>query len=370
MAFDFRKKVLDELEYGAPQEEEPLPGRVVDVPEPAEHFTGPAVQKPAQRGVMAAPEALPTDSELATAREMDAEARRRFFQETALRQAISAISLTPVQQTLTERDAGEEKSLRSRRLAYAQIEGRAALSREQARLAAEKEAQRLKEKKADEEQQERFHRENLTSRKEEAGATRALAAAGFDLRKSEVERQATEAEEKKVAGLPVNIRPVSGFTPSADSIKEVTTSVNANNELKLLAKQFKELIGKPKMDLLSPNSTERRRLNSIASQMTIAAKNVGGLGQITQGDQALIDSIRPSPDLFSLIVRNPASFQGQLDQLVKWGDTKQASVMADRFEFAGASKPSAQKPGRMVRNKTTGEVRYLNDDGTLGEVVK
>lgn len=184
-----------------------------------------------------------------------------------------------------------------------------------------------------------------------ANANQALAAAQFGDKKKQEDLRQTE-------GLPANMEIAQGANPAPEQLKDLGTVDRGAEEVHKLANRMREVInGSNRVERVMSPST-RAQLEQLQAEMTLAVKDAGKLGQISAGDQALIDSIRPNATGFESLIRNPASFDAQLKGMERLADDKRATAMKSmgvHLKSAGSNDGSGK----------SGKVRVTNGKETL-----
>ena len=103
--------------------------------------------------------------------------------------------------------------------------------------------------------------------------------------------------------------------------------------------------------------------------MKVSYKNMATLGALSGSDYALIDAAIPDPTSFRGHFTPDKTLNSRLDQFAKTAavklDTKASVLGVVKADEAGGGGGR-----RVVRNRQPGEQRYLNDDGSLGEVAQ
>lgn len=167
-------------------------------------------------------------------------------------------------------------------------------------------------------------------------------------------------EERKVAreateDMPPGFELVPGANPGKDSRKKFTALVTSQQKLKGLTAQMRaESQGADAADKMLPGA-KRDRLNQLATQIGIEAKNVAELGALSG----------PDMDLMNAMVKNPTSAWNLLadtganmDGLDKWADE---SVMAGGKSYGIRKAGGAGAAGGKirVRRKSDGKTGSL-----------
>lgn len=168
-------------------------------------------------------------------------------------------------------------------------------------------------------------------------------------------------------GIPDNIE-ATGLPTDKDK-EDLKTALAGRAEVRRLANEMRAVLDKAHGagGLERMGGDYRRELNRIQGEMTIAAKNAGGLGQITEGDMGLINSIRPDATSGWSVLRDRQSFETQLQGFEKWADNKVQSGMEARgFRMKGAGQPAAKPAGKpspgpgYVRGVVNGKPGWVN----------
>ncbi len=175
------------------------------------------------------------------------------------------------------------------------------------------------------------------------------------VRSEEYRRRAKEAEDARKAaeGMPPGVESINNNATDKDK-EALKLALEGHADLKRLTAEYRAVLGKAKGmgGLERMTGDYRRQLDRIQSEMTIAAKNAGGLGQITAGDQGLIDSIRPDATTPWSVFRDQQSFETQLKGLENWAENKVHAGMEARGFRRSATK-GQPAPGGTVNVRRT-----------------
>lgn len=335
------------------------------------------------------------DMEMAAARLEDRQARSREALERGTRQLIGGLTRTEaLPSTPGPTDAvAQLLAKRREREAQRQHENQQRLGaakvdfdrQEAARKAALHEQERGEDKKTAAEN-EAWRREEATrdNERSERGidATRELARSNYALRRDEAAAKKEERDEKRGATIPVmggTLTPAPGLGDSERSkAREVAGLWNAADESVANFQAALEDFAR------NPSIESKGRVTAALRTASSAFNSAIGGGAMSQ-DEALAMSQALGADLLT-----PTGIQA-LAQSVFGDDGKAAATISNRvraarqanraaalgrlktygtFSEGGASAPMAAAERPIVKNPKTGERRFLNPDGSLGEVVQ
>lgn len=184
-----------------------------------------------------------------------------------------------------------------------------------------------------------------------AEATQALARAQFSDKRGQEAKKATE-------GLPVNMELVEGANPAPEQLKDLGTVDRGVGEVHRLATRMHDVIAESTRLGRALPSDAHRELVQLQGEMTIALKDSAKLGQISAGDQALIDSIRPETGGLEGFIRDPSSFDRQLRGMEKFADDKRATAMTSigaRHKQVHTQETKRGSDGKMYRKNAAGK---------------
>lgn len=365
----------EDLETAAPPTRQPL--RPVPTSAPQEKV----VQVP-----MSAPKS-PDDLEAAYARAQDKDARRRMAMERGGRELVAGLTRTTPQSVI------ERPTDAFSRYAAAQKEKRAAtgqadqlsLGRQKADFETKEAARKAAEDKARDERdfgyRQKHDADTLAQSAKNADATRALAGAGLGIRRDEAEAKAQEREDKAGAGaMPVlggtltltpglgdaernKARETAGLWNAADAAVE-----NFQGTLEEFARTPSvESKGRVTAALRTASSAFNSAIGGGAMSMDEARAMSEALGAdvlTPTGLAALVQSFSGNEAEAARTVSNRVRAARQANRAAALGRLKTYGTYS---EGGGAAKaPGGRK---IVKNPKTGERRYLNADGSLGEAV-
>lgn len=181
-----------------------------------------------------------------------------------------------------------------------------------------------------------------------AAATRDLAGAKFNYDKAE------DADKKARAAaqdIPPGFEVAPNANPSPESRKKFTALVASQQKMRELTQAMRqELQGVSALDRMLPGE-KRRRLQQLATQMRIEAKNVAELGALSGPDMGLMEAMATDPTALGSLAGG--SLEANLDGLDSWGD---ASVRAGGRAFGIQKAGSTGTGGKVrVRRKADGQ---------------
>lgn len=184
---------------------------------------------------------------------------------------------------------------------------------------------------------------------------RMLQMRGQNLTAEALQHREGEVERKKTEGIPANMELTEGANPAPEQLKDLGTVDRGADEVHQLANRMREVLARSsKLGRAMPGD-DRRQLTQLQGEMTLALKDAGKLGQISAGDQALIDSIRPDATGVEALIRDYGSFDKQLQGMERYADDKRTAAMKsmgarhkDGGGAGGAVKMSNGKETRMV----------------------
>ena len=334
------------------------------------------------------------DMELAMARAEDRAARKREAFERGSRELVGGLTRTQAAPTfkqpqdaeakllgMRERKAQDAQRNESNRLAGAKFNFD---TREAARKAAmdEKRDARdftFRQTEADENQE--LRKQGIEASNANAAAMRSLAGANYAIRRDEATAKQTERDDKRAAGsVPVlggtlemapglgdgernKAREVAGLWNAADASVENFQSVleafarNPNPEtkgrvtaaLRTASAAFNSAIGGGAMSM-----DEARAMSEAMGGDVLSPTGLAALAEKFMGDDAAA----------AATISNRVRAARQANRATALGRLKAYG------NFTEGARPDAPQAGKtIVRNPKTGERRYLNADGSLGEVV-
>lgn len=152
----------------------------------------------------------------------------------------------------------------------------------------------------------------------------------------------------------------------------VTTELTKHQNLVASAEKMKGLTAKMRQALaatdaagrFNPLGAERDNLKQLATMMAIEGKNIAELGALSGPDYSLMNAIAADPTSLSSLKKDMPTLLNQLDA---WGDNS----VAAKSKALGVRRKAAEAPAplrKVAVNKKTGERRFINPDGSLGEV--
>lgn len=168
-----------------------------------------------------------------------------------------------------------------------------------------------------------------------------------------------ERERKQTEDVPPGYEIDPAANPSADSRKKFTGLVASQRKMKeLTAAMRSELQGVSLADRMLPGD-KRRRLQQLATQMRIEAKNVADLGALSGPDMGLMEAMATDPT--SLASLGGGSLEANLAGLDSWADSSvTAGEKAYGIRKAGGG-GGGQSGGKIrVRNKETGQTGRIS----------
>jgi hypothetical protein len=166
---------------------------------------------------------------------------------------------------------------------------------------------------------------------------------------------------KQTEGLPANMEIQPGANPAPEQLKDLGVVDRGADEVHKLASRMRALLAESTRAGRVANPDTKRQLQQIQGEMTIALKDSAKLGQISAGDQSLIDSIRPeTTSVWENVSRDPASFDRQLQGMEQWADDKRGSAMKSMgVRHKGGGSDSAEtktgNDGKSYRKNANGK---------------
>lgn len=189
-----------------------------------------------------------------------------------------------------------------------------------------------------------------------AKAGEEMARAQFALANKKDIDEDIERERKHIEDIPVGYELVPGAAPSADSRKKFTALVTSQQKMKeLTAAMREELRGADLADRMLPGE-KRRRLQQLATQMRIEAKNVAELGALSGPDMGLMEAMATDPTSLSSLAGG--SLESNLKGLDSWADSSVAAgSKAYGLRRTGGGHAASETVS--VRDTKTGTVKKL-----------
>lgn len=134
--------------------------------------------------------------------------------------------------------------------------------------------------------------------------------------------------DAQTQGLPANMELVDGANPAPEQLKEIGTVDQGADEVHRLANRMRKALRETSRLGRSADPDTISIFRQLQAEMTVAYKNAAKLGQISAGDQALIDAVRPEvTGPIANILRSADSFERQLDGMERSAEDKRAAAM-------------------------------------------
>lgn len=172
-------------------------------------------------------------------------------------------------------------------------------------------------------------------------------ARGINIKAAAEERQERKEEKAGTQGLPATMELVAGANPASEQLKDLGVVDRGADEVHRLANRMREVLARSsKLGRVMPTD-DRRVLQQLQGEMTVALKDAAKLGQISAGDQALIDSIRPDATGIDSLLRDYSSFEKQLKGMERYAEDKRNAAMKSigaRRRGGGGESIDAPKP--------------------------
>jgi len=324
---------------------------------------------------------LPPRVDLTDARAKDAQSRSARGFETAARQAIGGLTLTKPADTITPEGTAEQAALADE-------------SRARGDVLETRKAQMLDRQKA---------LAALLRPPAKAPVVKPLTPVNAEMEAAKVDKLKAEAEKLR---RPAPVRPPKAPAPVAlpDEVRTESAVLrfvgdpNTSKEMKLLngrivresaAKWNTTVASLSKLeDMMTEfvkNPTPQNRAKLYGPALSAAGATNAAIGQGAMSDaekqaqfQALGVNMGDAAGLQSLMERafgDPAAAGDMVQRIRNMKDLARKSVAAQAqpygYDVVGAAPPASQPPTRKIAtNPKTGERRYINADGSLGEPVK
>lgn len=197
-------------------------------------------------------------------------------------------------------------------------------------------------------------------------------------------------KDAQTQGLPANMELEPGANPAPEQLKDLGTVDRGADEVHRLANRMRTLLAESSRLGRAVNPNTVGAFKQIQGEMTLALKDAGKLGQISAGDQSLIDAIRPeATGLLANVMRDPASFEAQLSGMERYAEDKRGAAMKSMGvrRRGGAADPTNEpspvrppSPGKLTPSgkpyktkqvsPSTGAIRYLDERGGIVEETK
>ena len=336
-------------------------------------LTAPPMTQAAPAPVSAPRAEVETDDadELANARANDRTAAIARGFETAGRQLVAGISRTPILDTLTQQtnNVGDVRAAQKSRAEKLRMAAEAArqsretddklMNSESSRILDLARAAALQREKRTGLNPELENR-RLDLKEEEIHDANDRGNRALDLKEEALRKPKVAKAPKTVTGIPSGYEPDPDAPPSEDNKKKFTGLVFADQKMKGLTRQMRDVL-----KTAGARGTylpgENARVKQLATQIKIEGKNIAELGALSGPDMGLMEAIAGDPtSLFSAVKDTDALLSGLDD----WGGN---SVAAGQKAYG--IRPKAGAMGGKVR-MTNGRETLDVDAGDVADAAK
>lgn len=158
---------------------------------------------------------------------------------------------------------------------------------------------------------------------------------------------------------------IPGAKPSADELKRWRDGLAEKHNADVAITKLKNLIDESWM---LPGQEATARAQSLIADLKVGYKNMAALGALSGSDYALLEAEIPDPTSFKGHLVDDKTLKSRLDQFVESAEMK----FRNRAKVLGIEKDDTApaQSRRIAQNQKTGEMRYIEADGSLGEVVR